>query len=487
VVSKTNLRECSTTEMVAYSSGQCANSLIFNGLLGFAMLYYTDALGVSHLLAGLALSLGVFWDAALDPIMGHISDTTRCRYGRRHPFILIGGLIMAVSFYFMWAIPDIFKTNTTLIFWYLVAVSLFLRTAYAAYSIPYGALGFEICTDYMARTKLQGIGTVMNMAANLCGPALAWMIFFQNENGVRATNVPDNFVHMGTVFAIASGACVLLVFFLTLKYMQDSRQMLSSGKGLKGFVVDLKEIVTDIYSRWVFAYTFVVIMGVALVSSLQMYVYEHFMQFSGTEKTIAHGGSMVGMALGSLLAVKFVKRWDKKKTVILGCLINVVCHLTLAVLFLPGLLKPGQTITVSHIHVPIAFIIFVIFHPMYYFGAGVLMPVATSMVADISEIHQLKSGINKDGTYSAMFVFAVKCSMSLALLFSGYCLKLVGFATGKDMVQSPVVIWRLCAIVLIVGPLISITALPLIAKYRVSKGLLEQLRKESDEPVASLT
>jgi len=40
---------------------------------------------------------------------------------------------------------------------------------------------------------------------------------------------------------------------------------------------------------------------------------------------------------------------------------------------------------------------------------------------------------------------------------------------------------------IIVGPLISITALPLIAKYRVSKGLLEQLRKESYEPVASLT
>jgi Na+/melibiose symporter-like transporter len=49
--------------MISYSVGECANSLLMNSLLGFAMLYYTDALGLKHSLAGIAMAVAVFWDA----------------------------------------------------------------------------------------------------------------------------------------------------------------------------------------------------------------------------------------------------------------------------------------------------------------------------------------------------------------------------------------------------------------------------------------
>jgi len=65
--------------------GECANSIIMNSLFGFAMLYYTDALGLKHAEAGIAMALAVFWDAITDPVMGHLSDNTRSRFGRRHP------------------------------------------------------------------------------------------------------------------------------------------------------------------------------------------------------------------------------------------------------------------------------------------------------------------------------------------------------------------------------------------------------------------
>ena len=47
----------------------------------------------------------MLWDAVSDPIMGHISDNTRSRHGRRHPYILGGGFFLAVSFFFLWFIP----------------------------------------------------------------------------------------------------------------------------------------------------------------------------------------------------------------------------------------------------------------------------------------------------------------------------------------------------------------------------------------------
>jgi Na+/melibiose symporter-like transporter len=131
------------------------------------------------------------------------------------------------------------------------------------------------------------------------------------------------------------------VFCITLKYIKDSREMPVYTKGIKGFVVDMKEIIIDTHSRWVFGYAFVVMLGMAMMSTLQMYLYEHFMRFGGTQKTIAHGGGMVGLAFGSLLAVTFVRWFDKKGAVVFGCVINVVCNLILALLFLSGLLKPS--------------------------------------------------------------------------------------------------------------------------------------------------
>ena len=262
--------KCSTYDMLIYSTGECTNSLISNAIWGFAMLYYTDALGLRPTLAGIAMSLSIFWDAVTDPVMGHISDHTRSRFGKRHPYILIGGLLMVLSFYLLWAVPDFFKSNNSILFWYLVGINISLRTFYTAFIIPYAALGFEMCTDYDGRAKLQGLRTVVNMIANLLGPALAWAIFFQNNGDIRAINVPKNYTDMAGCFSVISIFSIVLVVFSTLKHMEDSRGMFSGG-GIKNFLTDIKEIVTDKYPRWVFIFIFIIMLAFVLVGSLQMY------------------------------------------------------------------------------------------------------------------------------------------------------------------------------------------------------------------------
>ena len=170
--------------MFGYGLGECANSLIMNGFFGFAMLYYTEALNLNPSLAGMAMSVSVFWEAITEPVMGHFSDHTRNRFGRRHPWMLLGGLMMAVCFYFIWAVPTPLRGHAMPLFWYLVVMNILLRTGLTMFFIPYVALGFEMVGDYEGRSKLQAIRQVLNMAANFAGPALAWSIFFRN--GVAA-------------------------------------------------------------------------------------------------------------------------------------------------------------------------------------------------------------------------------------------------------------------------------------------------------------
>ncbi len=475
---KSDRRSCPTIDMITYSFGECSSSLVLNSLFGFAMLYYIDALGLKPYLAGTAMSIAILWDAISDPIMGHITDNTRSKYGRRHPYMLLGGIGMALSFFFLWYVPDAFLGSNMMLFWYLVAMNVLLRTAFTVFVIPYTALGFEMCTDYAGRTKLQGVRFGLNMAANLCGPALAWAIFFQNHGDIKATNVPANYIRMGTVFAIATLMFILIVVFSTLKYMDDSRGIKLIGNSVKGFFKDMKEIILDKYPRWVFAYVFVVILGIAIGGSLQMYLYEHFMKLDGTAKSICHGGTMVGMGLGALLASSFVRKYDKKGAVCIGVVWSIMCNVILAALFLPGILKPEQILPVMGFDLPIAYIVFVFFHGAYWFGNGIMMPVATSMMADVSEIHEIKTGINKDGGYSAVFSFATKVALSAATFVFGIVLTVIGFKEGREIAQSSEVLWRLCAVTLLAGPVISLAALWLIKKYPVNLQFIENLRAE---------
>jgi len=80
----TVVKSCSLSRKFTYAVGEGANSLVMNGIFGFAMIYYTKALGLDPFWAGIAMSVSMFWEAISEPLMGHISDHTRSRWGRRY-------------------------------------------------------------------------------------------------------------------------------------------------------------------------------------------------------------------------------------------------------------------------------------------------------------------------------------------------------------------------------------------------------------------
>jgi glycoside/pentoside/hexuronide:cation symporter, GPH family len=474
-------KTCSTGSMFTYSLGECANSLVMNGIFGFAMLFYTKSLGLNPAWAGFAMSLSVFWEAITEPVMGHISDATRSRWGRRHPYMLAGGLLMAACSYLIWTVPDVFRGSQMGIFWYLVSMNLLLRTGLTMFFIPYLALGFEMCDDYQGRSRIQGIRQIFNMAANFAGPAMAWTFFFKDVGDVQATTVEANYHHMGLAFSCATAVFVLLAVFFTYRWHEDTRSAprQSEHGWFKAFFHEMRLILADRNPRWVFIFIFIVCAGMVIVASLQMFVYDDFMKFPSWQKSIAHGGTMVGMALGALASMGLTRRFDKKGAVLIGGGVSIACNLALAAMFLTGMVGPDATLEAGGITLPLALILFVIFHAGYWFGSGVMLPVSTSMMADVSEIRRLRTGEVKDGSYSAVFSLAMRMAISFSLMVSGWCLAGIGYRVPEDGVavtQTPQAIWNLGMITFVIGAMICLVSLLAIRLYPITRLRLEELR-----------
>jgi GPH family glycoside/pentoside/hexuronide:cation symporter len=395
--------------------------------------------------------------------------------------MLIGGLLMSVCCYLICAVPAAFRVSPWWTFSYLVAMNLVLRTGLTMFFIPYMALGFEICADYQGRSRLQAIRTIFNMIVNFAGPAMAWTLFFKDQGDIRGTTVAANYQHMGKVFALATAVFVLAVVAGNAALIEDTRGAVREVNAgwIRNFAHDLRQIILDANARWVVLFVLVASVGTIWVGSLQMFVYDDFMKFPAHEKTIAHGSTMVGMALGAFCSMGLAKRFDKRGAVLLGGLISGAGNGMLALLFVAGMVQPRTTWSVGGHEIPIGFCLFVAFHASYWLGIGIMMPISAAMMADVAEIHWLRTGTKKDGGYAAVHSLTMRLAWAIGLIISGYGLHAIGYKVpqgGETVTQSPPVIWRLGMVTFAGGILMCLLALLAIRKYPVTRRRLEEIR-----------
>ena len=84
---------------IIYGIGQISNSIKTFAFGAFLLFFYTSVMGLPGTLAGLATTISLFWDALIDPSIGHLSDKANFSMGRRHGFMLVGAVGMGLSFF----------------------------------------------------------------------------------------------------------------------------------------------------------------------------------------------------------------------------------------------------------------------------------------------------------------------------------------------------------------------------------------------------
>jgi Na+/melibiose symporter-like transporter len=145
----------------------------------------------------------------------------------------------------------------------------------------------------------------------------------------------------------------------------------------------------------------------------------------------------------------------------------------LAALFLTGMVPVGTKTALA---------LFVAFHATYWLGNGIMLPIATAMMADVAELHRARTGVNKDGAYSAVFSLAMRLAISFSLMASGWTLTGIGFVTdATHATQTPEAIWRLGLATFIAGPLVCVASLVAIGRYPITRDIINCLTVEASE------
>ncbi len=443
-------------QKLAWGLGGMTNNLI-NVISVLAIPIYSIALGVNPALIGIILTIPRLWDAFSDPIMGHISDNFRSRWGRRRPLILLGAVLLCVTFPLLWMPNPEWGANGLAA--YLLVMLIGYYTAYTIWSVPWNALGYEMTPDYNERTRVQAWGAVFATSAGLF---ISWtykLCFLFNENEVIGARYVG--VLIGMVLLVTG---MMSAFFCKERTEAQKQEKI---KLIPAFSATLKNRPFLLVCGTVTLF----ILGVFLVQPMAIYVNIYYV-FQGSENareaasTITGLGGMCGAIIGLLMipVISYLAtHWGKKQTLLLGLATTSISFLI-------------QFATFSPAHPYLELISFCMMAPSIAF-IWLILP---SMVADVCDVDELDTGLRREGMYGAVYGWVLKLGVSAGLLLSGFVLSGVGIKPGAE-IQSPESIRMLRILFSLVPFLFTLGGAFLIYRYPLTEAAMEKLKHELNE------
>lgn len=443
-------------EKLAYASGAIPFTFAYMGLKQLAFPIFNMTFGISATLIGVVLAIGRLWDAFTDPLMGTISDNARTRWGRRRPFILLGGLLCAVAFPLIFFVPE--QASTQVHFTWLVVSALLMYTASTVYSVPWLSLSYELSPDSIERVRIQAYRAYVGGAV---GMTLPWIYRWAQADMFGSTVTGMRWISL--VVGAAFFAFAVPVFTgCKERYMKTA-----SGQGRMSLGASIRETAGNrAFLLLVIGIVTSMLCGPMLVGSLGIYINSYHV-FNGDTKA---GASLAAMAGTAVIIIKYIiipvtlkvsDRFGKITTMRGALIIGLAASASKFYFYTPEM-------------------------PYLQFASVILLgPAFTTfwllvdpMKADCADYDELQTGRRREGTYAAVANWIEKVCITMILLFSGLIIDLSGFdpGLGGDQPEGTLLILRLAFAG--VPALSFATALICLHFYPLTDERMEEIRDE---------
>ena len=445
----------STGRKAAWASAGVSENLLGSGFTSLALPVYNIILGVNPALISMGMAIPRLLDAFIDPFIGNVSDNARTRWGRRRPFILVGGILSSVLFALMWMPPRMSGEGMLFAYFLVMAFSFYL--AYSVFVIPYNAMGYELSYDYHERTGIGAWKSFFNAIAGLGVQWLYWLSLQPLWGGDSRTGVMRVGIAVGLVALLA----ILPAVFYSRSQCETPRQPRIRMLGA------LRSAWTNRPFRILLATSLLVIIGFGCVGPFALYILIYHV--SGGDQTEGAKwagvfGTAFSLATFPMLPVitRVSRRFGKKATLIGASVISAGASLASLVLFSRE-------------------------HPWLVVASGLLVAPAgsciwillSSMTADCCDEDEMTSGARQEGLYGAIYAFVTKLCASGVTVLTGLLLVISGFHAGETPDES--VVMRLRLMYAIVPAVLLFGAAITAAFYPISEARLRDIRAHLDE------
>ena len=402
---------------IIYGTGDFGFSMTNSIIAAFFPIFMMDVIGMTPALVAIILFVGRSWDYVNDPIIGHLSDRTRTRWGRRRPFLLFGAIPFGLSFILLWLSPNFSQTG--LVIYYSFGYIVYEALATTVY-MPYFALTPELTEDYDERTKLTSFRMLFNIIGSLTAYVFPMLVI--------GSMVPENTrrVLLMAVIAGAMAATPLIFVFLGTKekkeYMLEKRPK---------FFPSLKAAFKNrpfVFGAGIYLLTWMTIL--VLETNLLIYI-KYIIQREGQSTLI-----MASIFVTAIIALPIwnwaAKHWNKRLAYIIGVAFWAV---VMIVLVLVGPQTPFWVIMLLCI--------------MAGIGVSAAQVLPWAIIPDAIEWDEWKTFERHEGMFYSLITLMGKIANSIAVPLSLMVLEFTGYQAGAAVQPDS----AMMGIRLVIGPI----------------------------------
>lgn len=448
---------------LAHGSGAAAFGIKNGGFDYFLLLFYGTVIGLEPGLVGLAILIALVVDAISDPLVGYWSDNFRSRWGRRHPFMYAAALPVALSYFLLWNPPDWGQTG---LFIYLTVLAVLIRTFITFYETPSSALIPELTTDYADRTSLQAYRLLFGWSA---GTGMSVVMFGVLLTGPLGMRDPGAYATYGIIASVLIFATIMMSALGTHSRIPYLHQPVGTGErySVGRIFREMLQTLSEKSFIALFLATMLFAIASGLSAALAFLMLNYFWGFSEYQIFIWTCSVFISALLGFVLAPWATRRLGKKRaTILLGVLAFTIQPMPV-LLRLAGLMPENGD--------PLLFPLVLGVNVIDLALIIAVQVVSFSMIADLVESNELRTGRRSEGVYYAAVTFTRKTTQGLGVLAAGLILSFVNFPEGAQPGSVAAdTLWNLGALYAPAILAIYLAALLCIARYRIDRNAHEE-------------
>ena len=444
--------------------------------------YMTDTLLIASAAASTIMLISKIWDAVTDPVMGYISDNTRSRFGRRKPYMFIGGISLIVALFLLfapireWGITD----QAGMIAWMLIFY-MFWNTCSTCSQVPYTSMASDISPSFKERNNANTVKVVFVAVAS----GISYLVPLLLLNSLKGGGLsPVAFwLIMAGLFGLLFGGGLVMCAFGTKERIKpaphEAKVKFNFKDFLKGYITPYKNKSYAWHiGMYVSAFT-----CMDMLSALAVYYADHVWRNTIVDlgfMTMEFSSMFVVAPLMVAAVIAFpLVRWvmDKKGKGFafrMGLPFYIIGGILIAVL--------------NPVWCPPLVIPFVAFIMGFGFGGAQMIP--WMIFPDTLDVCELATGERPTGNYSGMMTLIRKVAGALGVGLIGWVLSGVGYDTYISNINHGIAnsVALTDTVVLTIRLLMGVAVTVLIAfaffaacNFRVNNKVLARVRYLSDK------